>query len=349
MTAASGLDAAQIQRLEDLTAIRNTLARHSQGVDRADRELLRSAYATDGTVAYGFFTGQAVAFATILAQAQAAGATTMHRTSNRWIRFDGDTAVSESYITAYTETPDGPTQRLIGGRYLDRLTREADDWRIAHRQYVLDWNMNWPSTSAGGATGAHGADDPGRQILNRLIAEPARPAQEPPMTDLALRLDRLASREDIHNLAMAYCRATDRGDEGLFRSVFHEDGILRIPGLDGRAQDFAGPLIMGLRATPSVSHTIANEWIEVDGDAGVGEIYIIAFALTGEGRQRIVGGRYLDRYERRAGVWKIAERTFIEDFNINQPSTFETGGMFEALTTRGGHAPDDPVYALWKS
>ena len=35
---------------------------------------------------------------------------------------------------------------VVGGRYLDRLVRTADGWRIAHRRYVMDWNETEPST-----------------------------------------------------------------------------------------------------------------------------------------------------------------------------------------------------------
>ncbi|MFN7173901.1 MAG: peptide deformylase, partial [Thermaurantiacus tibetensis] len=43
------------------------------------------------------------------------------------------------------------------------------------------------------------------------------------MTDLAARLDRLESRNAIHDLASTYMRGLDRLDLSLTRSVFHDD------------------------------------------------------------------------------------------------------------------------------
>ena len=362
------LDEALIGRLADRDEISNILARHSRGVDRADYPLLRSAYADDGEVDYGFFTGPADVFSRILTDAQKAGEVTLHRTSNIWIRLDGDSARSESHVTAYTQTGDdaGPTQRLIGGRYLDRHARTAEGWRLRHRTYVLDWNMNWPGASAWpeptadrmAPRGAHGPADIGAALIALWRAGAGNSAGDiAPMTASPARtLDALASRQAIHDLMMAYCRAVDRGDQGSLLALFHPDATIVSGLVNGPAEAFAGQLIAHVTGQlASCSHSVANEWIEVNGDQAVAESYVIAFTLSeGEdARQAIVGGRYLDRFERRPhhgndGEWKFRERVFVMDYNINQPSTAQFGeGMYASLRTRGGHKPDDPVFEFW--
>ncbi|MCZ6712261.1 MAG: nuclear transport factor 2 family protein, partial [Gammaproteobacteria bacterium] len=88
----------------DIQAIRTTLANHTRGIDRCDGDLLRSAYHDDAEVAYGFFDGPASDFCGILTDTPG-GRTTMHRTSNMWIKLTGDDrAVSESYAFVYSET-----------------------------------------------------------------------------------------------------------------------------------------------------------------------------------------------------------------------------------------------------
>jgi hypothetical protein len=77
-------------------AIENALSMHSRGVDRADYNLLASAYHDDATVDYGFFSGAARQLAEILAGAQKGQPVTMHRTSNMWIAVDGDEARSKA-------------------------------------------------------------------------------------------------------------------------------------------------------------------------------------------------------------------------------------------------------------
>lgn len=95
-------------------------------------------------------------------------------------------------------------------------------------------------------------------------------------------------------------------------------------------------------------HSVANEWIEVKGDHAVGEHYIIAHMCAG-GADVMTGGRYIDRYERRGGVWKIASRTFVADWNTSHPKSMELDGMYEPLKTRGSFGKGDPVYAHWAS
>jgi hypothetical protein len=165
-------------------------------------------------------------------------------------------------------------------------------------------------------------------------------------------LDGVLSKQAIHELGMAYCRAVDRGDETLLRSLFHSDANIVSGVINGGIDEFA-PAIVGLIRghLKSSFHSVANEWVRVSGDTAVGESYVTAFTLAGEGpgaMQTISGGRYLDRYDRRDGTWKIAERVFVMDFNINQPSTAIFGeGPYEHLTTRGGFKPDDPVFEFW--
>jgi hypothetical protein len=354
------------QLLADKFAIANTLALHSRGVDRADFSLLRSAYTDDGgAVSYGFFTGSADDFCRILADAQKSGPVTMHRTSNILIEIDGDSARSESYVIAYMETPAeaGGLQRMIGGRYLDRHERSGEDWKIAHRTYVLDWNLNWPTSSSWPEAddahftprGGHRGADPGRTLLAAWnAAHPPAGDLNCMSDDLDATIDNVLAKQAIHELGMAYCRAVDRGDEALLRSVFHPDATVVSGVVNGGIDEFAPAIVSIIRGNLKSSfHSVANEWVKINGDTAVGESYVTAFTLAGEGSmamQTISGGRYLDRYARRDGRWKISERVFVMDFNINQPSTALFGeGPYEHLTLRGGFKPDDPVFGFWDS
>ena len=315
-------------------------------------------------MSYGFFTGRADAFCRIITDAQKSGPVTMHRTSNIWIKVAGDSARSESYVVAYMESPadGGGLQRMIGGRYLDRHQRSGGDWKIGHRTYVLDWNLNWPTTSSWpdaddahfSPRGGHQRVDPGRTLLAAWNAAPSSPGNQSGMsTNPDATLDGVISKQAIHELGMAYCRAVDRGDEALLRSLFHPDATVVSGVVNGGIDEFAPAIVSIIRDNLKSSfHSVANEWVKVDGDSAVGESYVTAFTLAGEGAdaaQTISGGRYVDRYTRRDGQWKISERVFVMDFNINQPSTAIFGeGPYEHLTLRGGFKPDDPVFGFWE-
>jgi ketosteroid isomerase-like protein len=337
--------------------ILNALANHSRGVDRGDASLLGAAYHPGATVDYGFFAGPAETFVAILAGAQKAAPPSLHRTANSEIRIAGDHAVSESYVIAYVE--DADTQRLVFGRYLDRLERRGGEWRLTHRQYVLDGNTNRATTVARAdppvahdhfvPEGAKGASDPGRALLAQHEAANRKLQGAKPMSADAQELDAALSRDAIRRLLTGYCRGVDRGDKALLASVYWEDSTVISGVVNASGPQFANDIIDYVTANLDFCfHSIANEWIEVQGDHAVGEHYIIAQMCAG-GQDVMTGGRYIDSYERRGGEWKIKARTFVADWNTSHPKSLELDGMYEPLKTRGSFGSGDPVYALWAS
>ncbi len=337
-------------------AILNSLAVHSRGVDRADANLLASAYHEGATVDYGFFRGAASELALILGAAQKQALPTLHRTANTDIRVKGDEAISESYVIAYSEEPD--IQRMVFGRYLDRHECRDGVWKLVNRTYVLDSNTNRPNTAVRAdppvshdnyvPEGGKGASDPGRALLaHHEATSRALQKAEPMKTDNAA-LDAALSRDAIRQLLAAYCRGVDRGDAELLSSIFWDDADVISGIVNGGGKEFAREIVSYVTANlDSCFHSVANEWIEVTGDHGVGEHYIIAHMRAG-GNDSLTGGRYVDSYERRNGTWKIKSRTFVADWTSTHPATFESGGFYEALTTRGCFGKSDPVYALWE-
>jgi SnoaL-like domain len=70
------------------------------------------------------------------------------------------------------------------------------------------------------------------------------------------------------------------------------------------------------------NHSICNEYVEVRGDVAFGEAYLVAYHRSGpEGRMvdMTLGARYVDRYERREGQWKIARRAVVYDWSRVEP------------------------------
>jgi ketosteroid isomerase-like protein len=351
-----------IEHLADRQAIANVLARHSRGVDRADEGLLAGCYHPDGTVDYRFYAGPARDFAAILTGAQKAQPVTLHRTAQMWIEPDGARAASESYVMAYASSAGegGPaTQHLICGRYLDRHERRDGEWRLSHRTYVLDTNVNW---TGGGALpglgtpdhqvpiGGHGAADAGIALLTQAHARNKGKGSQP-MTHDANTIDAVISRQQIADITMAYCRGVDRADVALLTSVFHDDAVVVSGAFNGSGPDFARAICKLAEETyEQTFHSIANQWIEVEGEGAVGETYVIAVSTTRDGTDTLTGGRYVDRFERCAGRWAIAERTFVLDWTRSEASTRDmAGGMYGALDLHGSRGPADPVYAFMRA
>lgn len=359
---------ATLADIADIQAIRQRLAQHSRGVDRADEALLADCYHPDGTVDYRFYNGPAAPFAAMLTGAQRAQPVTQHRTSQMWIELDGPRARSESYIIAYAQSSDedgSPMQRLICGRYLDRHEKRDGAWRLSHRIYLMDANRNWPGSFSipglapldqHGPAGGQGRADPGLALLAQAAAKNRTvPRGVPAMTAQTIDpdvADAVISRQQIADLTMAYCRGVDRTDEALLKRVFHADSSVVSGVFNGGGQAFATEIcrIVSSGFTKTF-HSIANQWIDITGDTAVGETYVIAaatFAQADDGlTELLTGGRYIDRFERRDGEWKIADRSFVQDWARTDPPTDSSGGMYAALDLHGARGAADPVYTLW--
>jgi hypothetical protein len=342
--------------------IRKRLAQHARGIDRADETLLRESYHDSGTVDYGSMQGTATEFASGIAAMHEGAPMSSHRTSNMWVEVRGEQAVSESYVMAWVTLPtDGdPQPHLVGGRYLDQHRYCNGEWRMQYRHYVLDWIRQFDgvvgsasqdtfSLGSGCPRGAHYLQDSGNALL---IAHASRNSNKTEASDMnaSQALDDVVSHQAIIELGCRYVRGVDRGDPEMIMTAFHDDAAIVSGAFNGSAQDFSveiGKLLDEI--SPRVAHTVTNHWIDISGDVGVGESYVIAYQNTlGDDPQDVMtGGRYVDRYERRNGEWKISHRTFVLDWTTSSPSKDLMGlGMFEEMV-KGERGQRDPVYALW--
>lgn len=138
------------------------------------------------------------------------------------------------------------------------------------------------------------------------------------------RLERLADREEIVALSAAYMRALDRLDVDLLKSVYFEDATDERGFFSGTGWELAELAIGMLAEHHANHHMIGQANITFEGDLAFGEVYFQAFHRVidrGLERDFVVLGRYVDRYEKRDGVWKIAHRTELNDFSRMDPAT----------------------------
>jgi hypothetical protein len=161
-------------------------------------------------------------------------------------------------------------------------------------------------------------------------------------------LDTLLARQEVNDLLARYCRGVDRCDVETLKAVFWPEATTKYGDAVTNAWEWAEGVASRLKSMLRTQHAISNALVELDGDQGRGETYCRAYheAETPGGRVvMMVGGRYLDRYERRQGVWKIIHRTYVMDWNSNDPSTAQWDGpMYGRLSVRGSRFPEDPLY-----
>lgn len=124
------------------------------------------------------------------------------------------------------------------------------------------------------------------------------------------RLQTLIDRQDIIDCLTRFSRGIDRLDRDLFLSAFHADATIA-----------AGPFVGGPEALADWSfamhaeyqiltqHDLLNHTADIDGDTAHTETYYLFVARNVDESVMLAGGRYIDRLEKRDGLWRIALRT----------------------------------------
>ncbi len=138
-------------------------------------------------------------------------------------------------------------------------------------------------------------------------------------------LQALLDKESIRELVQLYCRAADRHDHELMRSLYHADAIDDHGSFfKGLAMDFIDRLPQIQAPMKILHHNVTTHNIELHGDTAEGETYIIAFhqVATDNGNiDLLIGGRYFDKYAKRDGKWKFSHRATVADWaNLHEPS-----------------------------
>ncbi len=173
--------------------------------------------------------------------------------------------------------------------------------------------------------------------------------------DDSSRLARLADRAEIMEVLARYCRGVDRGDEATLAGVYHDDAIDDHGTFTGSGRDFAAWAVSGAaQVWHSSHHPVHNVMIDwVAADTARVESYVLGFnrrvdtpaagpdgpGTADGGPIELFAGRYIDRFERRDGVWRIAHRRALRDVD-----TLLDRRRWAGRIPEGGRYPDDPIY-----
>ena len=157
-----------------------------------------------------------------------------------------------------------------------------------------------------------------------------------------MTIDDLLAKEEITDVIKRLARGTDRLDEALMASCYHPDGFDDHNSFRGSGTEFAKWVCDVLPHFVATHHFIADPYIRVEGDIAQVDTYCEAHHV-GADTDMVLGLRYVDRFERRDGVWKIAERQGINEWLRYEPSS-DRGFWDGQAGQRGRRDRDDPVY-----
>ena len=146
------------------------------------------------------------------------------------------------------------------------------------------------------------------------------------MPELDPRLARLFDKDQIRDVLATYARGVDRGDGPMLKSCYHPDAIEEHGGrYTGNAYEYVDGAIPRIRQMDAMQHVLGTSYFDfVTDDLAYVETYIVTLArvkVADEVLDTFTGGRLIDRFERRAGLWKIASA---HDFRLEPRYTDAT-------------------------
>lgn len=132
-------------------------------------------------------------------------------------------------------------------------------------------------------------------------------------------LDELLAKQQITEVLYRYCRGVDRLDESLVRSCYHPDASDDHGSFQGGIDAYVEWVFRLLRKYDTTFHFLGNVLVELDAPASArSEAYGIAHHRKAGGAPHlnlVTGFRYVDRFERRDGEWRIAHRVAVTEWS----------------------------------
>lgn len=333
------------QALHDLNAL------YCRAIDRCDPVLLASLFHDDAIVDFGAPMPIAEWIPFII-EVELSLARRFHSVANEWFEFRGDKALCERYLySMITQDMDGvSTESLLGARYMGGYERRDGVWKFTLHAFLMDWNVNFPTDpfwdaaiyAAAKENGRNTPDDP-VELLPFANNLPVIAGGDDPA------LTQLADKQAIDQIIALHSRGLDNSDTALIQACYHPDGIVEYGMFEGAASEFAEAVTRD-RGGPATMHRPSATWSVINGDAAKAETTVIVYrddaAEDGTPVQQFVCGRYLDTLEKRGGVWKLAKRVYVLDWNANLPDTSAWDNPLYVEVPRGLKSPNDKFHQM---
>ncbi len=131
------------------------------------------------------------------------------------------------------------------------------------------------------------------------------------------------ARDNIRQCVARLARAEDRRDADLIRSCWWPEATYDYGVQGGGFDEYLAWVVPGADAITNTQHMIGQTYIELDGaNNAKAESHVISYHRVdmGNGEQdTVIGGRYLDLFERRHGLnggyeWRIISRIMLYDW-----------------------------------
>lgn len=165
--------AADVRYLKDRAEILDCMNRYTRGADRLDEELFLSSYHEDAIDDRGAFTSHPRDRVAWLFDYLRSLDNATHHITNFTLEIEGDVCHAESYVLTTVQPRGSQTVTVGTARYVDRLERRNGEWRIAHREGLMDFVFTVPTHE-----NHPGVMSGRRDRSDRSYARPLKPTPE---------------------------------------------------------------------------------------------------------------------------------------------------------------------------
>ena len=133
---------------------------------------------------------------------------------------------------------------------------------------------------------------------------------EADLAALRARVEYLEDRTAILDCVARHARGCDRHDVDVISSTYWPDGVDEHGTTINSGPEYATWANAVHEATSSNHlHNVTTHMCEINGDEAHAESYVLVTMLTPDNSTAtVMCGRYVDRFERRDGAWRIALR-----------------------------------------
>lgn len=157
-------------------------------------------------------------------------------------------------------------------------------------------------------------------------------------------IDELLDRQAISDALMRYARGVDRLDVDLVLSAFWPDAHDAHGATNGSVEEFLSTWLPTQGGREAGQHFLVNHTVSFDGTSAADcETYLLVAIKNKDATTvELMGGRYVDRLEKRGGEWRIATRLCLVDWATQTDATIMPAWMRQAH--RGSRDRTDPSY-----
>jgi ketosteroid isomerase-like protein len=157
-------------------------------------------------------------------------------------------------------------------------------------------------------------------------------------------LEELEARTAIEDCLKRFARAVDRQDWKAAREAYHDDAFDDHGFFKGSPDPLLAHVAKLHEQQHHSMHFNTNLLIEFQSrERAFVETYVLVLQRFAD-RRVTASARYLDRFEKRNGQWRVAHRTLV--FGDIVPEPLKEPVRFPEGFTEQKHGMDDPLYEL---